>query len=58
MKKIRELVLTCENALVEGRDQADMTMRGVQLLCGLMAESLAPGPQRKRLDEYTEVVSA
>mmetsp|Transcript_11725 Transcript_11725/g.23275 ORF Transcript_11725/g.23275 Transcript_11725/m.23275 type:complete len:432 (+) Transcript_11725:66-1361(+) len=52
LQAVREVVLGCEQFLMESARKQDVTMRGVQLLCGVVAEGLASGSARNQLEQF------
>jgi len=51
LKVVRSLVVGCEQYMLESRQKQDVTMRGVQLLCSVVAESLGHTTNsRKKLE--------
>ena len=58
IKDVHEVVKGCEQYLLESSRKQDVTMRGVQLLCGVVAESLASGTtSKKRLEQFVRGTS-
>ncbi len=57
LKVVRSLVVGCEQYMLESRQKQDVTMRGVQLLCSVVAESLGHTTNSRKKLEVTVGVS-
>jgi len=54
IKDIHDVVQDCEHQLLENAAKQEFTLRGIQLLCGVVADSLQPGTTRTQLEAFVK----